>query len=122
MHPGDAEGLTYDEMCERFGPNLSYVPGGEYFPNWLPDATVRLQRIAETYRGKAVVALTHNGVHKASFVAFGRMPPREAETIQTDNTGITEWICMLDDERRRGVWRLERHTDVAHLASRAEPA
>jgi hypothetical protein len=73
------------------------VPGGEYFPDWLPDAIARLHRIAETCRGQTIVAVTHGGVLNASFVAFGRMPPREAEPIRTDNTGITEWACMLDD-------------------------
>jgi len=45
------------------------------------------------------------------------MPARQAETIPTDNTGITVWACPLDkDDPRAGVWRLERHNDTAHLA------
>ena len=117
MHPGAAEGLTYKDMKERYGPTYAEVPGAEYFPDWLPRATAALLDIAARHRGKTVLAFTHNAVVKASFVAFARMPAREAEVIPTDNTGITSWSCPLDEgDRRAGIWRLEGHNDTAHLA------
>jgi broad specificity phosphatase PhoE len=116
MHPGEAEGLTYAEMAERFGPNYGYVPGAEYFPDWLPNGVANLQGLAERYRGKTVVCATHNAVVAATFMAFGRMPHREVETIGTDNTGITEWFCSLDEsDRRAGIWSIARHNDTGHL-------
>lgn len=116
MHPGEAEGLTYQEMAERFGPNYSYVPGAQYFPDWLPGGVEALRGIAERYRDRTVVCATHNAVVAATFMAFGHMPHREVETIGTANTGITEWSCSLEEsDRRVGVWSMVRHNDTAHL-------
>jgi probable phosphoglycerate mutase len=116
MHPGQAEGMTYDEMAERFGPNYRSVPGAEYFPDWLPDAVRRLRSLAERLSGKTVVAITHSGVIKASFQAFGQMPHATVEAVAADNTGITEWSRPTGpSDPRRGVWSLVRHNDTAHL-------
>jgi broad specificity phosphatase PhoE len=117
MHPGEAEGLTYAEMAERFGRTYADVPGAEYFPDWLPRATNVLRELTERKRGRTVLAVTHNAVIKASFVAFGRMPAREAEVVTADNTGITTWVCpLVAGDRRTGIWRLDRHNDTSHLA------
>lgn len=118
MHPGQAEGLTTDEMRGRFGPTYAEVPGGEYFSDWLPGATARLHRIARDHHGQTIVLVTHNGVMKASFAAFGRMPEEEANLIQTANTGVTEWVCStLLNNPRQDRWSLQRHNDTTHLCS-----
>lgn len=116
MHLGEAEGLTYEEMAAKFGPNYRSVPGGEYFSDWLPGAVRRLRMLADRFAGKTVVAITHNAVVKASFCAFGEMPEPSAETIAAANTGITEWTRPTDPaDPRHGVWSLIRHNDTAHL-------
>lgn len=121
MHPGKAEGLTDQEMRERFGPSYAYVPGAEHYPDWLRGAGEALNRIASAYAGRMVICSTHAGVVRASFVAFGKMAYREAAMTAANNTSITEWSCLVDgvlerDPRReRGVWRLERYNDTAHL-------
>jgi probable phosphoglycerate mutase len=121
MHPGEAEGLTQQEMEQRFGPSFEFVPGAECFPDWLPRADAALNRIASTFAGRTVVCLTHAGVIRASLVNFGMMPRREASMTIPANTSITEWSCLVDGVlesnpfRARGVWCLERFNDVAHL-------
>jgi broad specificity phosphatase PhoE len=115
MHPGAAEGLTTEEMNERFGPNYRSVPGAEYWPDWLPGAVGRLQDLAGRYRGRTVLAVTHNAMVKASLTAYGAMPPSAAEAVNVDNTALTVWSQPVDPKDRRSrVWALERHNDTAH--------
>ena len=119
MHPGAAEGLTYPDMAERFGPNYRSVPGAEYFPDWLPGAVARLRSLADRASGRAAALITHSGVIKASFAAFGRMDEPSAEAVVADNTAITEWSRSTDpDDPRSKVWSLVRHNDTAHLLTR----
>jgi broad specificity phosphatase PhoE len=116
VHPGAVEGLTPDEMERRYGPSYQFVPGGDRWPDWLPRALASLERIAAVYRGRSIVALTHSGVVRASFVAFGGMPPGLASRVRSANTGITEWSTLPDEGTAgAGAWRLDRHNDVAHL-------
>jgi broad specificity phosphatase PhoE len=116
MHPGVAEGLTPAEMESQFGPSYQSVPGAEYFPDWIPGACAALERLATAYSGRQLLAVTHSGVIKASFVNFGRMPLAQASHIRSANTGITEWSGVHGgDAGVESLWRLERHNDVAHL-------
>jgi broad specificity phosphatase PhoE len=115
MHPGEAEGMTFAEAAERFGRTYAEIPGATPYEEWLPGAVITLRRLTERYRGQTVVAATHQAMFNASFVAFGKMPHREAESIHTDNSAVTEWTCQLDDEYRHGIWRLDRHNDTSHL-------
>ena len=116
MHPGAAEGLTPEEMERQYGPTYQSVPGAEHFPDWLPRACAALERIAATYRGRQILAVTHSGVIRASFVAFGRMPVLQASQVWSTNTGITEWSSVQGvDAGSERLWRLDRHNDAAHL-------
>jgi broad specificity phosphatase PhoE len=117
MHPGAAEGMTYDEMTRAFGPTYRDVPGAVHYPDWIPEARASLTRIATDYTGRSVVCITHNGMVKASLEVLGAMPHIEAEvSASSHNTGITEWVCPLDPEdRRSGVWSLARFNDAGHL-------
>lgn len=116
MHPGEAEGLTVAEMQQRWGRNYAAVPGAQYFPDWLPGAQRRLRVLAEQHRGRTVLAVTHNAVVRASFLAFAGMPKRAALRMRVDHTGLTIWTrpTRPADQRRPG-WSLERHNDTAHL-------
>ena len=113
MHPGAAEGLTQEEMAERFGPNYAFVPEAESWLDFVPRSTEALERMARTQRGCTVIAVTEGATVKASFIAFGKMPMAAAEVIRTDHASITEWSCLVDgDVRRVGTWRLERYNDT----------
>jgi broad specificity phosphatase PhoE len=116
MHPGAAEGLTPLEMERRYGPSYRYVPGAEHFPDWVPRAGAALERIAATYRGRQILAVTHSGVIRASFAVFGGMPVAHTARLWSANTGITEWSGTDGTAwDTAGPWRLDRHNDAAHL-------
>ena len=120
MHPGAAEGLTQEEMAERFGPNYAFVPGAESWTEFVPRATEALERIVRADWGRTVIGVTEGAVVKASFIAFGRMPVAAAEVIRTDYGSITEWSCLVEgDIRRLGTWRLERYNDTLDPAAAA---
>jgi len=114
MHPGVAEGLTQDEMTERFGPTYAFVPGAEPWSEFVARATDALHSITRRHRGRTVIAVTESAVVKASFMAFGGMPIPAAEVITTQEGSITEWSCVIEgDIRRVGTWRLERYNETA---------
>jgi broad specificity phosphatase PhoE len=114
MHPGLAEGLTQEQMSERFGPNYAFVPGAESWPEFVVRATEALPAIARRHRGRTVIAVTESAVMKASFMAFGGMPIPAAEVIMTEEGSITDWSCLVEgDIRRVGTWRLERYNETA---------
>lgn len=117
-HPGAAEGLTDDEALARFGSVVyTRIPGAEPWPDWLPLQIVVLHRLMERYVGQTVVAVTHNGVVKASFAAFANMPGTFAGHIAVPNTSITEWVRETGTGSfYDGMWQLVRHGDIGHLA------
>jgi broad specificity phosphatase PhoE len=116
MHPGAAEGLTQEEMAQRFGPSYQSVPGAESFLDWLPWAGAALEGIAHRYPGRVILTATHAGVIRASLVRLGGMAIEHASHLIPDNTGITEWSFVGEPaEDRVTRWRLERYNDAAHL-------
>ena len=115
-HPGAAEGLTTAEIEQRFGPSYASVPGAEPFSEFLPRACASLERIVRTYQGRQILAVTHSGIIRASFVAFGKMPIPQALQIRSEHTSVTEWSSTAEvDMEGERVWRLERYNDAAHL-------
>ena len=109
-HPGDAEGLTPDEMFDRFGPNYEFVPGGESRDEAEARAIPALFRLAENYRGRGIVAVTENAVLAASMTAFGGMP--RTVMARSYHGAITVWSCLAEgDPRRVGKWELDRFND-----------
>ena len=116
VHPGAAEGLTPEEMERQYGPSYQSVPGAEDFPTLITRVGAALERIAAAYQGRQILAATHSGVIRASFVAFGRMPVLQAGQVWSTNTGITEWSTIEEsDTGSERLWRLDRHNDAAHL-------
>jgi broad specificity phosphatase PhoE len=118
MHPGAAEGMTYEEMAVAFGPSYRDVPGAEYFPDWVATAGEALKRLAERFAGQRVVLVTHSAVIAASLEVLGGtdhelVAASPAPTV----TAITEWSCTRhgDNNRSPGVWSLIRHNDAGHL-------
>lgn len=124
IHPGVAEGLTWDEMRVRFPP-----AGDPYDPvvrrlsemeTWaeMYERVGRgLRATVSAHPGATVVAVTSGGPVGASFVTFAGASYEDgiARTRETLNTSITEWLH--DGER----WTLIRHSDTAHLDGDATP-
>lgn len=118
IHPGVAEGLTWDEMRVRFPPvGDAYDPVARRLPEMETWAEMfqrvgdSLQAAADEHAGGTVVAVTSGGPVGASFVAFGNASYEEGivRTRDTLNTSITEWHLSNRD------WTLIRHGDTPHL-------
>lgn len=124
LHPGDADGLTWEEFVARFkapdwdsDPTTPIAPGGESWSSFVVRAAAALERVAGAHPGRTVVVVTHAGVVEASMLRFLPLDPRVARLgLQTVHASLTEWTH--DDGRvdRAGTpprWRLERYNDSA---------
>jgi probable phosphoglycerate mutase len=118
IHPGVAEGLTWDEMRIRFPPaGNAYDPVARRLPEMETWAEMyervgeSLDKAAREHAGGTVVAVTSGGPVGASFVTLGGETYEEGivRTRETMNTSITEWQLVGD------TWTLIRHSDTPHL-------
>lgn len=116
-HPGEADGLSWEECERRYGrllpgeePERALSPGGESWVGFCDRVEAALYRLCERHPGQLVVVACHGGVVEASLVrllglAGGPASPR----LYPDHTSLTEW-------RHTGRrWWLVRYNDAAHL-------
>lgn len=118
IHAGEAEGLAWGEVAERFPPRGPAddpfevrIPGAETWAGFCARAGARLRRVAHDHPGEQVVVVCHGGIVGASFVVLGDQPLRSGATYTREvlNTSLTEW--RFDGER----WHLVRFNDASHL-------
>lgn len=118
IHPGSAEGLTWDQMRIQFppvgdpdDPSARRLPNMETWAEMYERVGQRLRTVADERAGGTVVAVTSGGPIGASFVAFGKASHEQgiALTRKTQNTSITEWHHVGRN------WNLIRHSDATHL-------
>jgi probable phosphoglycerate mutase len=117
LHPGEADGLTWDEFRVRYGdpdfdadPDSVVAPGGESWSSFVARASGAVARLADAHRGQLVVVVCHAGVIESTLLTF--LPVAEGRGrlgLPTEHTSLTEW------ERGDGDWRLVRYNDSAHL-------
>ena len=118
IHPGEADGLTWEQFRERFGvPSFlpadryrSWAPGAESWAEFVARVGTTLVDIATRHAGETVVVACHGGVIESSFVALGGLPIARPFDLLATNTSVTEWV-----EGAEGRWRLARYNDAAHL-------
>ena len=116
IHPGQADGLSWEEFRTRFGlpgPNRykPWAPGAESWAEFSLRVGVALLEIAERHAGETVVIACHGGVVESSFVNLGGLGIQRPFEMSAENTSLTEWR-----RGEGGPWRLERYNDAAHLA------
>jgi probable phosphoglycerate mutase len=117
VHPGEADGLTWQEYKERYGdPTFNqfrpWAPGAESWSGFAARVGLALHDLSERHRGQTVVVACHGGVVDSSFVVLGGMPLRRPFDTFVLNTSITEWEQTGPDR-----WALLRYNDAAHLAA-----
>lgn len=127
IHPGEGDGLTWEEFQERYrpagpssrNPYVAAAPGGESWAAFYVRVGTVLRQVAEKHRGETVVIVCHGGVIEGSFAALGNQPLRRPFDVSVVNTSITEWELMPfpGEERPPGGerWKLVRFNDAAHL-------
>lgn len=122
IHPGEADGLTWQEIAERWPtdslefPNPT-IPGAERWVSMTPRIDTALAKLAERHEGETVVIACHGGVVAHSLFAHLKIHPadRDRAWFEADNAGVTEWILDPSDEGwKHGRWGLRRYNDHAH--------
>lgn len=126
LHPGEADGLSWDEFARRFGgidwdndPDQPIAPGGESWTGFVRRVDASLDQVADAHPGQLVVVACHAGVVEASLLA--KMPVvggRDGARLKlsTQHASLTTW------EVADGRWRLLGYNDGAHhLVAAAGP-
>lgn len=123
IHPGEAEGLTWDEFGERYrrdggwDPNVAAAPGGESWYAFGDRVARAVTRYAEEHAGKTIVCVVHGGIVEHAGAAFLGLDPAHNLMGGVRNTSITEF-CFQPNPFRAGPprWALARFNDAAHVA------
>jgi probable phosphoglycerate mutase len=119
VHTGVADGLDWAEWGERYGsfdmeaePDRIFAPEGESWNGFHERVQQVLDRLAQTYEGRTVVAVCHAGVIQASLrLLLGIDRPGTGTRVVPTNTGLTE----LAWEPRPGRWALHSFNETCHL-------
>jgi len=118
IHPGAAEGLSWDAYRSEYGefdlvaePTRPFAPHGESWLQFIGRVRATLQRLAETYSGQTVLAATHAGFIVASILVMFDIPRTCSGWLDPLHTSLTEWD--VTPER----WTLVRYNDTSHLDS-----
>jgi probable phosphoglycerate mutase len=122
LHPGDADGLTWEEFSTRYrGPNWDehpdepIAPGGESWTGFVLRVADALEGVVAGHPGGLVVVACHAGVIEASLLSMlplvgGRAGARLQ--LRTQHASLTTW------EIEGGRWRLLGYNDAGHLSPR----
>ena len=116
LHPGEADGLTWDEMIATFGgpdwdkdPGQPFAPGGESWLGFYERCERALRKIADRHTGQRVILVVHGGVIEQAMKLVNRRDASERLRLRTENCSMTE-IEFENDVRR-----LLRYNDRAPL-------
>jgi broad specificity phosphatase PhoE len=121
VHTGEADGLEWAEWGVRYGsfdmqadPDRVFAPEGESWNSFHQRVQQVLERLAQAYEGRTVVAVCHGGVIIGSMrMLLGISEPGTGARLQPTNTGLTEWAW--EPEHRR--WTLHSFNEASHLLS-----
>jgi probable phosphoglycerate mutase len=118
LHPGEADGLTWQEFTVKFAtldwdvdPDQPIAPGGESWTGFVNRVDRILTTLAARHPAQLVVVACHAGVIESSLLA--KMPVvggLEGARLQlrTTHASMTTW------EVDAGRWRLAAYNDAAH--------
>jgi probable phosphoglycerate mutase len=124
LHPGEADGLSWDEFSARFGPvdwdsdpDRPIAPGGESWTGFVRRVDAALDVLWTRHPGQLVVVATHAGVIEASLLAklpvAGGLDGARLR-LRTEHASLTTW------EVSDGRWLLLGYTDVVRDRSAAQ--
>lgn len=121
LHPGEADGLGWDEFRHRYGepdwdedPDAVVAPGGESWTGFVRRAAAAVADTARAHPGGLVVVACHAGVVESTLLTFLPVALHRGRLrLPTEHTSMTEW------ELGPFGWRLVRFNDAAHLRTLA---
>jgi probable phosphoglycerate mutase len=117
LDPGEADGLCWPEMVERFGvpewdvdPDTLIAPGGESWAGFVVRASGAVRELAERHPGELVVAAVHAGVIESTVIAFLQLPRDVTRRgwARIVHGSLTEWEWVPAESR----WVLIRFNDA----------
>ncbi len=119
MHPGDADGMVWDEMIATFGPvdwdvdpTQPLSPGGESWAGMYDRVVAALWALARRHAGQRIVIATHGGVIEQAMKLAGGVSPETRLQLRTEHCSMTE--LEFDGD----AVRLLRYNDRAPLPAR----
>lgn len=118
LHPGEADGLTWDQMIAKFGgpdwdrdPSQPFAPGGESWLGFYERCVNALSALAERHAGERVVLVVHGGFIEQAMKVVQSRPPSSRLRLLTEHCSMTE--IEFDGDRLR----LLRYNDRAPLTA-----
>ena len=119
VHTGEADGLEWTEWGVRYGsfdmeaePDRVFAPEGESWNSFHERVRQVLERLAQQYAGRTVVAVCHGGVIIGSVrMLLGIGEAGSRARVQPTNTGLTEW----EWDSEPGRWILHSFNETSHL-------
>jgi 2,3-bisphosphoglycerate-dependent phosphoglycerate mutase len=120
LHPGEADGMTWQEVIDNFGvpdwdtdPGHLIATGGESWIGFIARAGTAVQALAERHPGELVVAAVHAGVIEATLIHFLGIPPEAYRRgwVRIMHASLTEWEWAP----KRSQWVLIRFNDAAGI-------
>lgn len=131
LHPGEADGLRWEEVAARFSkpdwdvdPGAPVAPGGESWTGFVDRASAAVRRVADAHPGGLVVVACHAGVIEATMLRFlGAGGGRPRLRLPTLHASLTVWERTLDgapgpgSPSGGGRWQLQRYNDAGAARS-----
>ncbi len=119
VHTGEADGLEWSEYTARYGsfdmeadPERTFAPGGDSWSSFHERVRGILERLADEFADRTVVAVCHAGVIVASMrVLLGLPWMGMGAQLRPTNTGMTEW----EHQVAPGRWTLHSYNEHFHL-------
>ena len=128
-HPGEADGLTWDELSERYPPLDGWDPDHSPVAGWETwrEMGVRVQRaldsLVERHPGETVVVACHGGVVVQAmlhWLALDEVTTSRRAWMAADNSSLTEWLFATNPYQKDTLpVQLVRYNDHAHLGTLA---
>ena len=97
LHPGESDGMTWDEMVAAFGgpnwdedPDEPFSPGGESWLGFYERCRRVLLNIAELHYGQRVILVVHGGVIEQAMKLVLFAEPQARLRLRTENCSMNE--------------------------------
>jgi probable phosphoglycerate mutase len=126
-HPGDADGLTWDELAERYpspdgwDPDHSPVAGWETWREMGERVQRALESLIERHPGETVVVACHGGVVVQAmlyWLALDDVAGERRAWMDCENSSLTEWRFARNPYQKGTLpVQLVRFNDHAHLGT-----
>jgi broad specificity phosphatase PhoE len=116
LHPGESDGMTWEEVVATFGvpdwdvdPAVRIAPGGESWAEFIVRASDAVRAVVRDHPGELVVAAVHAGVIEATMIRFLGVLPEiyRRGWIRVTHGSMTEWEWVPAEDR----WVLVRFND-----------